>query len=102
MAAWPKYLGTVDQALEVQRGVEARFTARISRPIHEPRPQLIVMNKMMAEHEGFLHSPRSTVKVLYGEEYPEADYSDSDGYQCGTTPPSLSTRRSGSTRCRSI
>ena len=77
-AAWPKYLGTVDQALEVQRGVEERFTARISRPIHEPRPQIIVMNKMMAEHEGFLHSPRSTVKVLYGEEYPEADYSDSD------------------------
>ena len=77
--AWPKYLSTVPQALEVQRGVEARFAARISRPIHEPRPQLIVMNKMVAEHEGFLHSPRSTVTVLYGEEYPEADYSDSVG-----------------------
>ena len=76
--AWPKYLGTVDQALEVQKGVEERFAARVPRPLHEPRPQLIVMNKMMAEHEGFLHSPRSTVKVLYGEEYPEADYSDSD------------------------
>ncbi len=77
--AWPKYLGTVPQALEVQRGVEARFAARIPRPLHEPRPQLIVMNKMMAEHEGFLHSPRSTVTVLYGEEYPDADYSDSAG-----------------------
>ncbi len=76
---WYKYLGTVPQALEVQRGVEARFAARVSRPLHEPRPQLIVMNKMMAEHEGFLHSPRSTVSVLYGEEYPEADYSDSAG-----------------------
>ena len=78
-AAWPMYLGTVSQALEVQAGVEARFAERVSRPLHEPRPQLIVMNKMMAEHEGFLHSPRSTVKVLYGEEYPEADYSDSAG-----------------------
>ena len=78
-AAWPKYLGTVPQALEVQRGVEARFAARISRPLHEPRPQLIVMNKMMADHEGFLHSPRSIVRVLYGEDYPEADYSDSAG-----------------------
>ena len=76
-AAWPKYLGTVPQALELQRGVEARFAARVPRPLHEPRPQLIVMNKMMAEHEGFLHSLRSTVKVLYGEEYPEADYGDS-------------------------
>ena len=78
-AAWPGYLGTVSQALEVQAGVEARFAARVPRPLHEPRPQLIVMNKMMAEHEGFLHSPRSTVRVLYGEEYPEADYSDSAG-----------------------
>ena len=77
--AWAKYLGTVPQALEVQRGVEARFAARISRPLHDPRPQLIVMNKMMAEHEGFLHSPRSTVTVLYGEDYPEADHSDSAG-----------------------
>lgn len=75
--SWPRYLGTVSQALEVQKGVEARFAARVPRPLHEPRPQLIVMNKMMAEHEGFLHSPRSTVSVLYGEEYPEADYSDS-------------------------
>ncbi len=78
-AAWPKYLGTVPQALEVQRGVEARFAARILRPLHEPRPQLIVMNKMMAEHEDFLHSPRTIVRVLYGENYPEADYSDSAG-----------------------
>ncbi len=75
--SWSRYLGTVSQALEVQKGVEARFASRVTRPLHEPRPQLIVMNKMMAEHEGFLHSPRATVKVLYGEEYPEADYRDS-------------------------
>lgn len=78
-AAWPRHLGTVSRALDVQKGVEARFAARVPLPLHEPRPQLIVMNKMMAEHEGFLHSPRSTVSVLYGEEYPEADYSDSAG-----------------------
>ena len=51
--AWPRYLGTVRQALDVSAGVEARFAARIAHPLHEPRPQLIVMNKMMAEHEGF-------------------------------------------------
>ena len=77
-AAWPRYLGTVAQALKVQQGVEARFAARVARPLHQPRPQLIVMNKMMAEIEGFIHPPRSTVSVLYGEDYPEADYSDPD------------------------
>ena len=77
-AAWPRYLGTVRQALDVSAGVEARFAARIARPLHEPRPQLIVMNKMMAEIEGFVHSPRSTVTVLYGEDYPKGDYSDPD------------------------
>ncbi len=76
--AWPRYLGAVPQALEVQRGVEVRFAAKFARPLHQPRPQLIVMNKMMAEHEAFVHSPRSTVAVLYGEDYPVGDYSDAD------------------------
>ena len=77
-AAWPKHLGTVHQALEVSAGVEALFAARMAHPLHQPRPQLVILNKMMAELEGFSHSPQSTVKVLYGEEYPKGDYSDSD------------------------
>ena len=64
------------KALDVQKGVEALYFARIIRPLHQPRPQLIVMNKLMVELEHFVHSPRSTVRVLYGEDYPEADYSD--------------------------
>ena len=75
---WHRYLDTVPQAMEVQKGVEARFRAKVPEPLHEPRPQLIVMNKMLAEIDDFVHSPRSTVTVLYGEEYPKADYSDSD------------------------
>jgi hypothetical protein len=77
-AAWRGYLGTVPQALEVQKGVEARFRARTAEPLHEPLPQLIVMNKLLADLDDFVYSPRSTVRVLYGEAYPQADYGDSD------------------------
>ena len=76
--AWHRYLDTVPQAMEVLKGVEARFRARVPEPLHEPRPQLIVMNKMLADIPDFVYSPRSTVTVLYGEKYPEGDYSDSD------------------------
>ena len=62
----------------MQKGVEARFRARIAEPLHEPLPQLIVMNKILADIDDFVHSPRSTVTVLYGEEYPDADYGDPD------------------------
>ena len=75
-AAWPEFLGTVSKALEVQKGVEMRFLSRIPVPLHEPRPQLIVMNKLMTDLDHFVHSPRSTVGVLYGDDYPLADYSD--------------------------
>ena len=76
--AWHRYLDTIPQAMEVQKGVEARFRARIAEPLHEPRPQLIVMNKLLAEIDEFVYSPRSTVTVLYGEDYPKGDYTDSD------------------------
>ena len=83
--AWHQYLDTVPQAMEVQRGVEARFRAKFAEPLHEPRPQFIVMNKLLAEIDDFVYSPRSTVTVLYGEEYPKGDYTDSDAirrYDC--------------------
>ena len=76
--AWRRYLETVPQAMAILEGVEARFRARVPEPLHEPRPQLIVWNKIRAEKEGIVPSPRSTVTVLYGEEYPKADYSDAD------------------------
>ena len=76
--AWRRYLQTVPQAMAILEGVEARFRARVPEPLHEPRPQLIVWNKIAAEREDVVHSPRSTVTVLYGEEYPKADYSEAD------------------------
>ena len=76
--AWHEHLDAVPQAMEIQKGVEARFRATVPDPLHEPRPQLIVMNKMLAKIADFVYSPRSTVTVLYGEEYPKGDYSDAD------------------------
>ena len=75
---WRPHLDTVPQALAMQAGIEACFRERIARPIHHPRLQLIVMNRVIEELEGFVYSPRSTVTVLHGEAYPEADYSDPD------------------------
>lgn len=77
--AWRQHLDTVPQALAIQAGIEACFNERIARPIHHPRLQLIVLNTIIDELEGFVHAPRSTVTVLHGEPYPEADYSDPDG-----------------------
>lgn len=74
--AWRQYLDTVPQALAIQAAIEACFEERIARPVHHPRLQLIVLNTIMADLEGFVLSPRSTVTVLHGEDYPEADYSD--------------------------
>ncbi len=76
--AWRQYLDTVPRALEVQSGIEACFARRIPQPLHHPRLQLIVMNQLMLERPGFVHSPRSTVVVLHGEPYPMDDYSTPD------------------------
>ena len=72
-SAWRQHLDTVPQALAIQAGIEACFEERVARPIHHPRLQLIVMNKLMAEREGFVYAPQSTVVVLHGEPYPKDD-----------------------------
>jgi len=76
-AVWRRYMGTVPQAIGIQREVEIRYFSKVSQPVHIPRPQLIIVNKLMHEVD-FVHSPRRTVQVLYGEEYPLADYGDPD------------------------
>ena len=74
--AWRQHLDTVPQALAIQAGIEACFQERFAQPVHHPRLQLLVLNTLIAGLEGFVHAPRSTVTVLHGEAYPEADYSD--------------------------
>ena len=64
---------TLAQAAAIQRGGEAGYYAACPQPIHTPRIQLLDMNRLM-DMPGYMHSPRSTVEVLIGEEYPIADY----------------------------
>ncbi len=77
-SAWRQHLDTVPRALEMQAAIEACFENRCPRALHRPRPQLLVLNKLMAERPGFVYSPQSTVVVLHGEAYPQDDYSDPD------------------------
>ena len=74
---WRMHLGALDQALRINREVERAYLSRIADPLHLPRPQLIVVNRMEQQIE-VVPSPRATVRTLYGEEYPLADYSDPD------------------------
>lgn len=68
------HIGRLDQALTLQQDMETQYRAKCPRPIHTPRPQIIVMNDML-RRPGYMHSPPTTVKVLYGESCPAADYS---------------------------
>lgn len=75
--AWREHIGTVQQAVAIQQAVESRYRAKVSQPTHTPRPQLIVLNDLM-NLLGYMHSPRSTVEILFGEDYPTGDYADPD------------------------
>ena len=75
--AWRGHLGTFARAMKIQQAIEKAYLSRIKEPLHTPRPQLIVVNKLVQEIE-YIPSPRETVRTLYGEEYPLANYSDPD------------------------
>ena len=75
--AWRGRLGVFDQAMKIHREVERAYLSRVREPLHLPRPQLIVVNRMVQQID-YVPSPRATVRTLYGEEYPLADYSDPD------------------------
>ncbi len=77
-SSWRKHLDTVPLALEVQAAIEVCFESRCPQALHRPRPQVLVLNKLMAEHPGFVYSPPSTVVVLHGEPYPQDAYSNPD------------------------
>ena len=77
-SAWRDHLDTVPQALAIQAGIEACFEERVAQPLHRPRLQLIVLNKLTTERPGFVYAPQSTVVVLHGEPYPKDDYANPD------------------------
>jgi hypothetical protein len=64
-----KYLGTAERALGLQAAAEAAYFAKLPRPIHVPRPQLIVLNSVIKEPD-FVPTPAEAITVLYGRDYP--------------------------------
>jgi hypothetical protein len=64
-----KYLGSPEQALELQAAAEAAYFAKVPRPVHVPRPQLLVLNSIISEPD-FVQTPAEAITVLYGGDYP--------------------------------
>lgn len=74
----------LDQAIAVQRDIEGRYGRKCPQPIHTPRPQIMIMNTLLCR-PGYTHSPPDSVRVLFGEDSPAADYSAADEierYKC--------------------
>lgn len=65
-----KYFRTVDNALRIQSKVESIYFSEVTNPVHIPRPQLVMLNTVLKE-EDFVPSPKNTISVLFGKEYPE-------------------------------
>ncbi|SMB86161.1 hypothetical protein [Deinococcus hopiensis] len=59
---------STEVALRFVERTEAGYLRRVPAPLHWPRPQVMVLNKLLAQ-EGFA---RSSVTVLHGEPYPGA------------------------------
>jgi len=72
-----RHLGSARQALHIQSQVEGKYFSKVANPLHIPRPQLIVLN-LLWRQEDYVPSPRKAVSVLYGKDYPEADYGDQE------------------------
>ncbi len=63
------YLATPERALELQAAAEAAYFAKIPKPVHVPRPQLIVLNSVIKEAD-FVPTPAEAITVLFGHDYP--------------------------------
>jgi len=70
-----KNLGSTVKAMEIQSKVEARYFSKVPKPLHVPRPQLVILNQLLRD-ENYIPSPQNIVSVLYGKEYEKPDYSN--------------------------
>ncbi|UCE26792.1 MAG: hypothetical protein JSW52_10675 [Candidatus Coatesbacteria bacterium] len=66
---------TVEDALAIAAAAERKFYENIAAPVHFPRVQLMVLNRLMEEPD-FMGTPPGATTVLYGAEPPETDYGD--------------------------
>lgn len=70
-------LDNMEAALEVREAAEAAYHRRVAAPVHTPRPQLNLLNRLMAE-EWYLPSPEGVVETVYGDEYPSRAYTPAE------------------------
>lgn len=72
-----RHLGSISKATHIQSRVEEKYFSKTPKPLHVPRPQIIVLNQLLQE-EDYIPTPENAVSVLYGKDYPKGDYRDSD------------------------
>ncbi len=67
---WPSDL---EAALAFETEIDAGYRKRVPDPVHTPRPQLLILNSLLADPI-FSLSPLCTVRTLFGQPYPEGQY----------------------------
>ena len=72
-----RHLGSISKATRIQSRVEERYFSKTPKPLHVPRPQIVVLNQLLQE-EDYIPTPERAVSVLYGKDYPKGDYTDQD------------------------
>jgi hypothetical protein len=65
------------RSFALQADYEARFAARVPAPLHYPRPQIMVINRHLA-NPAFLAGPPGTSRTLHGKEHDEVRPQPSD------------------------
>jgi hypothetical protein len=68
-------LGTIEAALAIQNRIEDRYHSKVRSPLHTPRPQLVILNRLLRAPD-YSPSPPNTVSTLWGDEYPQGSYDE--------------------------
>jgi hypothetical protein len=68
-----RVFGSMDVALEVQTALERVYATRVPSPAHHPRPQFVILNKLV-EDPRYSPPPPHGVRVLHGEDWPTMPY----------------------------
>ena len=72
-----RHLGSIPGVTHIQSRVEETYFSKEEKPLHVPRPQIVVLNQLLQE-EDYVPTPEKAVSVLYGKDYPKGDYTDQD------------------------
>jgi hypothetical protein len=70
--AHKRHLGAVEQGLVLSQRAESLYHNRIPHPIHVPRIQMVVANRLFADPE-YIPSPIETVQERFGIPYPRCE-----------------------------